>query len=216
MPTSSDLYDEEYFERGIETGKSCYSRYRWIPELTIPMVYHVIRHLGLRDGDRVLDYGCAKGYVVKALRLLGLEAYGCDVSRYALERADPDARPFCWLLNGRIIAPNLKYDWIISKDVLEHMNAEALGEFLSQSSDFSSRAFHIIPLGDKGAFRIPEYSRDSTHHIAEDETWWIAQFESHGWRIERFSWAIKGIKENWTIKYPKGNGFFVLEKVKIL
>ena len=30
-------FDEDYYERGAETGKSLYSHYRWMPELTIPM-----------------------------------------------------------------------------------------------------------------------------------------------------------------------------------
>ena len=36
----------------------------------------------------VLDVGCACGHLVKALRNLGIEAYGVDVSEYALENAD--------------------------------------------------------------------------------------------------------------------------------
>jgi hypothetical protein len=32
----------------------------------------------------VLEIGCAKGFLVKALRDLGVKAYGCDISEYAL------------------------------------------------------------------------------------------------------------------------------------
>ena len=31
-------YDEDYFLRGKQTGKSLYEDYRWLPELTRPMV----------------------------------------------------------------------------------------------------------------------------------------------------------------------------------
>ena len=65
-------YDEDYFERGLSSGKSGYDNYRWLPELTIKFAYKIIKELNLREGDRVLDYGCAKGFFVKALRILDI------------------------------------------------------------------------------------------------------------------------------------------------
>src|SRR5689334_2554053 len=46
----------------------------------------VIAHFGLKPGMRVLDVGCGKGFLVKDLMLEcpGLEAFGLDISRYAL------------------------------------------------------------------------------------------------------------------------------------
>ena len=38
-------FDEDYYERGAETGKSLYSHYRWMPELTIPMCHHIAKYL---------------------------------------------------------------------------------------------------------------------------------------------------------------------------
>lgn len=70
------MYDREYFEYGVETGKSNYQNYRWIPELTIPMAMTIIDLLGIKPNESVLDYGCAKGYLVKALRMLHRNAWG--------------------------------------------------------------------------------------------------------------------------------------------
>jgi SAM-dependent methyltransferase len=39
----------------------------------------------------VLDVGCAKGFLVKDLLALGIDAYGVDVSRYALMHCEPEA-----------------------------------------------------------------------------------------------------------------------------
>ena len=41
---------------------------------------------------RVLDVGCAKGYMVKAFREQGMEAWGVDVSEYALSASPEDIR----------------------------------------------------------------------------------------------------------------------------
>ena len=47
---------------------------------------------GLKAGMRVLDIGCAKGFLVYDLmqEVPGLEAYGLDISTYALAHAKPE------------------------------------------------------------------------------------------------------------------------------
>lgn len=51
---------------------------------------------GLRSGDRVLDVGCGKGYLLYELTQLvpGLEVAGIDVSVYGIEHAKEEIRPF--------------------------------------------------------------------------------------------------------------------------
>jgi len=45
---------------------------------------------------RVLDVGCAKGFLVKAFNDLGMEAWGIDVSEYALSSAPVDVRAYLY------------------------------------------------------------------------------------------------------------------------
>ena len=115
-------YDEDYFERGVELGISGYSNYRWIPELTIPMCARIVEYLTISDEDIILDYGCAKGYLVKAFRLLHKRCFGYDASEYALSQVDADTKQY--------ISDDLKilgnFDIVIAKDVLEHID-EILG-----------------------------------------------------------------------------------------
>jgi len=68
-------FNEDYYERGVELGISGYSNYRWMPELTIPMCHEMINILNIKDDETILDFGCAKGYVVKGFRLLHKIAY---------------------------------------------------------------------------------------------------------------------------------------------
>src|SRR5437016_6014955 len=75
-------FDIEYFDGPREQGYGGY-RYdgRWIP-----VARNIIAHFGLRAGDRVLDIGCAKGFLLRELmaELPGLEVCGLDISQYAL------------------------------------------------------------------------------------------------------------------------------------
>jgi ubiquinone/menaquinone biosynthesis C-methylase UbiE len=76
----SRKYGQMYFDGPREYGYGGY-RYdgRWQP-----VASDIVRHFGLKPGDRVLDVGCAKGFLIKDLLALGIDAYGVDVSRYAL------------------------------------------------------------------------------------------------------------------------------------
>jgi len=85
----SRLYGELYFDGPREYGYGGY-RYdgRWVP-----VAQDMIAHFALRPGDRVLDVGAAKGFLVKDFMkaMPGLEAFGLDVSRYALMHCEPEA-----------------------------------------------------------------------------------------------------------------------------
>ena len=81
-------YGFEYFDGPRELGYGGY-RYdgRWVP-----IAEDIVKHFGLKAGDRVLDVGCAKGFLVKDLMKVcpGLEVFGIDVSRYALMHCEPE------------------------------------------------------------------------------------------------------------------------------
>jgi SAM-dependent methyltransferase len=209
-----NIFDRDYFEDGIVTGKSCYVNYHWMPELTIRMAHKLIKHLGIKGGDRVLDFGCAKGFLVKALRILDVDAFGCDVSRYAIGKVDPEVRRCCRLMkNERSIPFNRKFDWVISKDVLEHIEERDLDTILEDFRKVCDRMFHVIPLAnERGELVIPEYELDTTHVLKKSSKWWLEKFKTAGWEPVSFCHKVDGIKDNWTTKYEKGNGFFTLTK----
>ena len=84
----SKQYGEMYFDGPREYGYGGY-RYdgRWLP-----VARDIIDHFGLKPGMRVLDVGCAKGFLVKDLMLAcpGLEAFGLDISYYAIMHGEPE------------------------------------------------------------------------------------------------------------------------------
>jgi SAM-dependent methyltransferase len=84
----SRQYGEAYFDGPRDYGYGGY-RYdgRWIP-----VAKDIVQHFGLEPGDRILDVGCAKGFLVKDLLQVcpGLEAFGLDVSEYALMHCEPE------------------------------------------------------------------------------------------------------------------------------
>jgi ubiquinone/menaquinone biosynthesis C-methylase UbiE len=59
----------------------------------VPIAEDIVAHFSLKPGDRVLDVGCGKGFLVKDLMTVcpGLEAFGLDISEYALMNCEPEA-----------------------------------------------------------------------------------------------------------------------------
>ena len=213
-------YTRQYFECGIQTGKSLYTDYRWIPEMTVPMAATMIDYLRIPRGARVLDIGCAKGYLVKAMRWLGREAYGYDISDYALSQADPDIKRylskhfprnyfhFVPAPKERIGSPN--FDFAIAKDVMEHIPMRPLCSLLTNLR--SDVLFIIVPLGDGKRYHVPAYELDKTHIHRQPLIWWNRLLQSKGWTIRSSVPRVEGIKENWASE-EMGNGFIVAERM---
>jgi 2-polyprenyl-3-methyl-5-hydroxy-6-metoxy-1,4-benzoquinol methylase len=158
----------------------------------------------------VLDYGCAKGFLVYALRLLGKEAFGVDVSDYAVKNCHPKVKDYLTVVET---PEDIKAGWdlIIAKDVLEHIPKEFIRGVLAALRRRCETIFIAVPLGDGTRYRIREYEMDITHVIKEPEEWWLTILVEAGFRIKVFDYKFGYLKENWTTPHPHGNAFIVAE-----
>ena len=204
---AGEVFDEDYYEHGVEKHISGYTDYHWMPEYSLPFANVVVNKYG--HEKTYLDVGCAKGFLVKALMQFGAEAFGYDVSSYAVSHADDEVK-------GRLSTtfPFFKSSVTIAKDTLEHVPKEEMQGLLKKIHGSTNHLMVVVPLGDQGKFRIREYEMDITHVVKENEDWWIQQFRQAGFRMSEFYYALPGVKDNWTQKYPFGNGIFFLEAKK--
>jgi cyclopropane fatty-acyl-phospholipid synthase-like methyltransferase len=203
-------FNEDYYESGPEKGVSCYSNYQWLPERTISAVMTCIDYLEIKRGEGVLDFGCAKGYYVKAFRLLHRDAWGCDISEYAISKADSETKPFVSLIKDTSIPFQREFDYIIAKDVLEHMTESQVCAFLDAAKNIcSKKMLVIVPLAVEGKYIIPEDELDITHILRSTQEEWIERFDSNGWEIQKAANQVPGIKDH-QAKYKNGVGFFTL------
>ncbi|WPZ36212.1 methyltransferase domain-containing protein [Thalassobaculum sp. OXR-137] len=113
-------YGETYFDGPREYGYGGY-RYdgRWVP-----VARDMIAHFGLEPGMRVLDVGAAKGFLVKDFMIAcpGLEAFGLDVSEYALKHCEPEAIGRLHLGSAVSLPfPDDSFDAVISLNTLHNL-----------------------------------------------------------------------------------------------
>jgi len=208
-PFQGDFYDSDYFENGQESGKGWLQNYKWMPRRTYKEALAIADYLELDESSYVLDVGCAKGFIVKALRGLDIKTDGCDISEYALSFA-PEG---CWNCTDWTSHYNFGYTHIIIKDMLEHLTLPQLKDLLDTLKNVGNTLMAVIPIGDNGLYRIPEYHMEISHLIAEDEQWWINSFESNGWKVKKHCPHVPGMKDNWQSHADGlGNHVFVLEQ----
>jgi hypothetical protein len=213
--SDSEMYDEDYFLRGRQSGKSLYENYRWLPDLTIPMVGRIIEHLGIQKTDHILDFGCARGYMVRAFRELGYTACGYDISEWAVRNPDDG---ICHYLTSNYVTalgPSALYSWVIAKDVLEHvLNVE---DTISDIMAAVTRGvLVVVPLSaiDHRPYVIESYEWDVTHVHRLTLPTWAGMFMRPGWEVTA-SYRIAGVKDNyWKVGMEAGNGFIVARRVQ--
>lgn len=209
---NGDFFDEDYFQRGVQTGKSHYTAYHWMPQRSYREALAFIDLLGLDSKSFILEFGCAFGYLVKAFRNLEINADGCDISDYALSNA-PEGCWNCSDLSSFDFFSFFGYTHIICKDVLEHLDESKLRATLKQLRKVAKIFAVVVPIGDNGVYRIKEYHEDASHIIAENEIWWRKIFRESGWTIYEEHKHIHGIKDNWYKVNQDGNRVFVLERL---
>jgi 2-polyprenyl-3-methyl-5-hydroxy-6-metoxy-1,4-benzoquinol methylase len=159
------FYDKGYFT-GDET-RSAYTQYGSDKPFIIRNLQKQLDTIRIfKHNSRLLDVGCAMGYMVELAKNKEYDAYGFDPSEYALSQAAPSVRSK--LKHGTIdtVTYSRKYfDVITMFDVLEHLqdplrNLKRLAKFLKDdgiitiaTGDTHSLAAKIM--GKRWTFYIP-------------------------------------------------------------
>lgn len=110
----SRYYDAYYFARGC--GEPYQRNDVWLAQFNA-LAERIVHDI---QPATVLDAGCALGMMVEALRNRDVEAWGIDVSEFAIQHAHPDVQPYCRV--GSVTEPfSKKYELIVCIEVLEHL-----------------------------------------------------------------------------------------------
>jgi len=205
-----NLYNKNYFEFGKTLGISAYENYQWMPEETLGLCFTLIENLDIKEEDTILDFGCAKGFLVRGFRILHRQAFGVDISEYAINNCPVEVKSFINLIEPYQLLDK-KYDFIIAKDVLEHFPYSRLSDVLVNLRQNCRCMFCLVPLGDSNGYYIQSCSKDISHIICQDLVWWKEIFQQSGFGIELSSYTMKHIERQNVQGIENGVGFFILK-----
>jgi SAM-dependent methyltransferase len=85
-------WGQEYWDGPRQYGYGGYHYDgRWLP-----IAEDIVRHYDLKAGDRILDVGCGKAFLLYEFTqaVPGVEVAGLDISEYGLAHAKEEVRPF--------------------------------------------------------------------------------------------------------------------------
>lgn len=169
----SKQFGEEYFDGPRTHGYGGY-RYdgRWIP-----VAKDIINHFQLKPGERVLDIGCAKGFLVKDLMAVcpGLEVFGLDISEYALKHCEPEVVGRLHLGNAKSLPfPDNTFDCVISINTIHNLTREEVIVALKE--------IERVSRGPKSFVQVDSYYTPEEKELFES---WVLTAEFHdypeGW-----------------------------------
>ena len=135
-------YDKDYWDGDRKHGYGGYrydGRWRAVAE-------DMARHYGLKPGSRILDVGCGKAFLLYEFGQVvpDAELAGLDISRYAVENAKEEVRPF--LKVGSAVSlpwPDKHFDFVFSITTLHNLYNYELHQALREIERVSRGPKHV-------------------------------------------------------------------------
>lgn len=175
---TAHTFDEEYFEGGRSRYGSGggYTKERFL-SFHDSLVMAIVRSFKVR---KTLDIGCAKGYLVEAFRRRNVQAYGVDISEYAISKCEVQTRPFLNVLDvQKQVFPfqNGTFDFITALEVFEHL--EDFENVLRESRRVLRREGYLyVTTPKKGILKSEDL--DKTHVSIKSFSSWLSLFRRYG------------------------------------
>ncbi|MDF1756998.1 MAG: class I SAM-dependent methyltransferase [Legionellaceae bacterium] len=167
-------FGEMYFDGPRTYGYGGY-RYdgRWIS-----VAKDIVKHFNLGPGSKVLDVGCAKGFLVKDLMIVcpDLEVYGLDISEYALKNCEPEVSGRLHLGSAdNLPFPDNSFDAVISINTIHNFSRHGAIKALSEMQRVSKGGCFV---------QVDSYHTVEQKELFED---WVLTAEFHDYPDEWMS-----------------------------
>ena len=176
-------YDKSYYESSnyasyLERGERYFQLASELHHEFLPKI-----GLGNLQEKPILDYGCAIGFMVKALKRLGYkDVSGYDVSEWAIDYGKINFGLETELGTSKEVL-NTNYELVLALDVFEHMTEKNLTETIANIS--TNYMIIRIPVCKEsgGAYVLDVSERDTTHTIRWTKKQWIDMFSANNYDV---------------------------------
>jgi GT2 family glycosyltransferase len=161
---NSDLFDAYYFAHSC--GRPYQRNEHWLGFFGT-IAEKIVNEV---QPQSVMDVGCAMGFLVEALRERNVEAFGIDISEFAIGEIGPEIKPFCWVASVLDPFPR-DYDLMVCIEVLEHLKPEEADRAVSNLCKYSTQVLFSS---------TPSDFKEATHFNVQPPHYWSEHFARHG------------------------------------
>jgi protein-L-isoaspartate(D-aspartate) O-methyltransferase len=130
--TLSKKFDFDYWDGD---RRVCYGGYHYMPGRWEKVAKAMADHYGIKAGDKILDVGCGKGFLLHDFTLVvpGVEVYGIDISQYAIDNSKEEIRGRLQLCSATTLPfPNKHFDFVFSLNTLHNLYNYELDQALRE------------------------------------------------------------------------------------
>ena len=186
---------KDYWVTGQSNGKSGFENFHidwnWNNKLL-----EALEQADSFSGKKILDLGCAYGQVVACMLKKGYDAYGIDLSDFAIAEGHKEYSP----LVGRTIQGSIHeldpyedetFDFLYSQQVFEHVPADVCDELAAETFRIAKPgatlwAGLVLDLcKDYQPQGFNPKDTDKTHINLRHGSWWDKKFLNAGWSIDK-------------------------------
>jgi len=188
--TTSEDYGRCYYNEAHLGG---YDDYTWDNEKWRSFFMSVAdRLVGSMNPRTVLDVGCARGLLVQAFAVQGVDARGMDISEHAIASAHEDVRERLVVASATepISGP---YDLVSCIEVLEHLSPADAQLSIDRMTEVTDRILFSSSPGDHD---------EPTHINTHPTEQWAAWFAERG--FFRRSDLDMGMIAPWSVVFERG------------
>lgn len=136
-------FDYDYWDGDRKVGYGGYKydgRWRAVAD-------GLAQQYNLKPGDRILDVGCGKGFLLYDLTqaVPGIEVKGIDISEYGIAHAKEEVRPFLQVANANSLPfEDNSFDLVISINTLHNLYCFDLDKALREMERVGSQNKYLV------------------------------------------------------------------------
>ena len=183
-------FGKQYFDGERLFG---YGGYHYHPRFWTDTVRRIRDHYNLTNDTKILDVGCAKGFMIHDFKKLmpQAEIVGIDISEYAYEHALEEMKLFINIVNAKELPYSDEYfDLVISINTIHNLAIEDCKNALCEIQRVSKgKAFVVVDAwrSEEEHKRLLKWNLTAQTYMHVDE--WVKIFEEVGYTGDYY-WFI--------------------------
>jgi len=188
----SKQFGRDYFDGDRRHG---YGGYSYHPRYWTDTVKSIRDYYSLPANARILDVGCAKGFMLYDFQQLMPEATlsGIDISNYAIENALPAIKPCLRIGNAKTLPfPDNSFDLVLAINTIHNLTYEGCIQGLREIQRVSRRhAFIMVDAyrteGQRQALLQWVLTAETMLHVDD----WLKLFVEAGYTGDYYWWTVE-------------------------